>query len=102
MELNNSLELLKKANSLYPALTGTFSRAATSFLQGVYPVYAKSANGAYFTDVDDNTFLDLVCSFGPISLGHNYSRVNEKKQYYYSFLPFHYLSKKIYNYSNYY
>ena len=76
MELNNSLELLKKANSLYPALTGTFSRAATSFLQGVYPVYAKSANGAYFTDVDDNTFLDLVCSFGPISLGHNYSRVN--------------------------
>ena len=76
MELNNSLELLKKANSLYPALTGTFSRAATSFLQGVYPVYAKSANGAYFTDVDDNTFLDLVCSFGPISLGHNYSKVN--------------------------
>ena len=76
MELNNSLELLKKANSLYPALTGTFSRAATSFLQGVYPVYAKSANGAYFTDVDDNTFLDHVCSFGPISLGHNYSRVN--------------------------
>ena len=42
----------------------------------MYPVYAQSGNGAYFTDVDGNTFLDFVCSFGPISLGHNYPRVN--------------------------
>jgi glutamate-1-semialdehyde 2,1-aminomutase len=39
-------------------------------------VYAQSGNGAFFTDVDGNTFLDFVCSFGPISLGHNYPRVN--------------------------
>ena len=58
-------------------MTGTFSRTASSFVEGVYPVYANSANGAYFKDVDDNDYLDLVCSFGPISLGHNYPVVND-------------------------
>ena len=58
-------------------MTGTFSRTASSFVEGAFPVYADSANGAYFKDVDDNEFLDLVCSFGPISLGHNYPVVNE-------------------------
>ena len=76
MKIDKSKILLEKARLLYPALTGTFSRAATSFVEDVYPVYAQSANGAYFTDVDGNTFLDLVCGFGPISLGYNYPRVN--------------------------
>ena len=58
-------------------MTGTFSRTASSFVEGAFPVYADSANGAYFKDVDDNEFLDLVCSFGPISLGHNYPVVND-------------------------
>jgi len=76
LKIDKSKILLEKARLLYPALTGTFSRAATSFVEDVYPVYAQSANGAYFTDVDGNTFLDLVCGFGPISLGYNYPRVN--------------------------
>jgi len=75
--LTNSNKLKEKARELYPAMTGTFSRTASSFVEGVYPVYANSANGAYFKDVDDNDYLDLVCSFGPISLGHNYPIVND-------------------------
>ena len=75
--LTNSNKLKEKARKLYPAMTGTFSRTASSFVEGVYPVYANSANGAYFKDVDDNDYLDLVCSFGPISLGHNYPIVND-------------------------
>jgi glutamate-1-semialdehyde aminotransferase len=77
LKLDRSNLLKEKARKIYPGLTGTFSRAATSFVEGAYPVYAQSANGAYFTDVDGNEFLDLVCSFGPISLGHNYPVVNK-------------------------
>ena len=73
----NSNSLKEKARKLYPGMTGTFSRTASSFVEGAFPVYANSGNGAYFKDVDDNEFLDLVCSFGPISLGHNYPVVNE-------------------------
>ena len=73
----NSNSLKEKARKIYPAMTGTFSRTASSFVEGAYPVYANSASGAYFRDVDDNEFLDLVCSFGPISLGYNYPAVNE-------------------------
>ena len=76
MKIEKSNLLKEKAKKLYPGLTGTFSRAATSFVEGVYPVYAQSADGAFFTDVDGNRFLDFVCSFGPISLGHNYPAVN--------------------------
>ena len=54
--LTNSNKLKEKARKLYPAMTGTFSRTASSFVEGVYPVYANSANGAYFKDVDDNDY----------------------------------------------
>lgn len=36
-----------------------------------YPLYADRAEGARFTDIDGNTYLDYLMSFGPIVLGHN-------------------------------
>lgn len=76
MKLTNSKKLKIKAKRLIPAQTQTFSRSATTFVEGVYPVYAKSAHGSHFTDVDGNKFLDYLMGLGPITLGYNYKKVN--------------------------
>jgi glutamate-1-semialdehyde 2,1-aminomutase len=80
--IKNSELLKKRAQKVIPHLTGTFSRAAPSFVEGVYPVFAKSAKGAHFLDVDGNKYLDYLCGLGPITLGYNYKIVDDaiKKQ----------------------
>jgi len=67
----------KRAEKVVPHLTGTFSRAAPSFVEGVFPVYAKSAKGSHFTDVDGFEYIDYLMGLGPITLGYNYESVNE-------------------------
>jgi glutamate-1-semialdehyde 2,1-aminomutase len=42
-----------------------------------YPYFFARANGARLWDVDDNEYLDLMCGYGPIVLGHNHPRVDE-------------------------
>ncbi len=59
LKLDESNSLKEKSKKLYPSLTGTFSRAATSFVEGQYPVYAERAKGSKFWDVDGNKFLDF-------------------------------------------
>ena len=59
-----------------PHFTGTFSRAPSAYVEGVYPVYVKSGNGSHFTDVDGNEYLDYLMGLGPITLGYNYPAVN--------------------------
>lgn len=77
MNLDKSKKLLEKSRELIPGLTQTFSRAATSFVEGVYPIYAQKAKGAHFWDVDGNEFLDYLMALGPITLGYNYKKVND-------------------------
>ncbi|AJM91262.1 aminotransferase class III-fold pyridoxal phosphate-dependent enzyme [Nitrosopumilus piranensis] len=76
-DLTKSNQLKERAKKAIPHLTGTFSRAAPAFIEGVYPVYVQSANGSHFIDVDGNDFLDYLCGIGPITLGYNYKPVND-------------------------
>lgn len=73
----NSNKVLKRALQHIPHQTGTFSRRAESFVQGVYPTYIRSGNGSHFIDVDGNEYLDYLCGLGPITLGYNYKPVND-------------------------
>ena len=77
VNLENSNKLKHRAFKVIPHQTGTFSRAADHFIEGVYPVYVESANGSHFLDVDGNEYLDYLCALGPITLGYNYERVNK-------------------------
>ena len=77
LNIKNSIQMKKRADKVIPHQTGTFSRAAGSFVKGVYPMYAQSANGSKFFDVDGNEYLDYLCGLGPITLGYNYSKVND-------------------------
>jgi len=77
INISNSDDFKNRANKVIPHQTGTFSRAASHFVEGVYPSYIESAQGAHFTDVDGNEFIDYLCGLGPITLGYNYKPVND-------------------------
>ena len=70
-KFEKSDQIKKKALSIIPHQTGTFSRRANSFVEGIFPSYVNSANGSHFTDIDGNEYLDYLCGLGPITLGYN-------------------------------
>ena len=41
------------------------------------PIFIERASGAEITDVDGNTYVDYVCSWGPMILGHAHPAVLE-------------------------
>jgi len=75
--LTNSNTFKERAKKIVPHLTGTFSRAAPSYIEGVFPVYAQNAHGSHFIDVDENEYIDYVMALGPITLGYNYESINQ-------------------------
>jgi glutamate-1-semialdehyde 2,1-aminomutase len=44
---------------------------------GAYPYFFARGEGAHIWDVDGNEYVDLMCAYGPIVLGHNHPRVDE-------------------------
>jgi glutamate-1-semialdehyde 2,1-aminomutase len=44
---------------------------------GAYPYFFARGQGAHVWDVDGNQYVDLMCSYGPIVLGHNHPKVDE-------------------------
>jgi len=44
---------------------------------GGTPVFMASGKGPYLTDVDGREYVDLVCSWGPMILGHAHPKVIE-------------------------
>jgi len=44
---------------------------------GRYPYFFARGEGTRIWDVDGNEYVDLMCSYGPIVLGHNHPRVEE-------------------------
>lgn len=42
---------------------------------GAKPVFVKQAKGAWIEDVDGNRYVDYVCSWGPLILGHAHPEV---------------------------
>lgn len=49
--------------------------AISSALGQANPVAAASARGAFVTDVDGNTLIDLACGIGMMAVGHNHPAV---------------------------
>ena len=44
---------------------------------GTNPLFIKKANGSKIYDTDNNEYLDYVCSWGPMILGHNHPKIVE-------------------------
>jgi len=63
-----SAALFERARSVTPGGVNSPVRAFSAV--GGTPRFIESARGAYLTDVDGNEYVDLVCSWGPMLLGH--------------------------------
>ncbi len=73
-----SEQMYNKARSLIPGGVNSPVRACRSV--GCNPRFIKKAAGSRVYDVDDNEYLDFVCSWGPMILGHNHPLVVEAIQ----------------------
>lgn len=76
MKINNSQELLKKAMTMIPAQSQTFSKNWTQYPFGCSPIFTDKADGGYVWDVDGNKFIDWPMALGPLILGHNNKKIN--------------------------
>ena len=70
-----SQELFARGQKVIPGGVDSPVRAFKSV--GGTPVVVASAAGAELTDVDGKTYLDFVCSWGPLILGHAHPEVVE-------------------------
>jgi glutamate-1-semialdehyde 2,1-aminomutase len=70
-----SAELFARATAVAPGGVNSPVRAFGSV--GGTPVFMASGHGAYLTDVDGREYVDLVCSWGPMILGHAHPGVLE-------------------------
>lgn len=77
---NESLRLFERAASVIPG--GIYGHhSPVSVLPLASPYYAQSAYGGYYRDVDGNQYLDLMCGYGPIVLGHVTAEVEEAAEH---------------------
>jgi glutamate-1-semialdehyde 2,1-aminomutase len=73
MNIQNSIELFRKAQTLLPG--GVDSPARAFRAVGGQPLFIDHGAGAYMVDVDGNRFIDYVLSFGPLIRGHAHPEV---------------------------
>ncbi|MGA8833562.1 MAG: glutamate-1-semialdehyde 2,1-aminomutase [Desulfomonilaceae bacterium] len=70
-----SEELYARALELIPGGVNSPVRAFRSV--GLHPRFIKSGSGCRVVDEDGNSFIDYVCSWGPLILGHAHPEVLE-------------------------
>ena len=73
MKIENSRSFFNKAQKVIPGGVNSPVRACKSV--GCDPLFVKKALGSKIIDVDNNEFIDFVCSWGPMILGHNHPKV---------------------------
>jgi len=75
LSLNTSETLYEEALDLIPgAILGI--RRPYNFVPGEYPIFFDSAQGGRVTDVDGNEYIDMLCAYGPIIIGHREEEID--------------------------
>ena len=69
MKHTKSEQLFKEAEKYIPGGVNSPVRAFKSV--GLTPIFADKAHGDRLTDVDGNEYIDYICSWGPLMLGHS-------------------------------
>ncbi len=65
--------LFEKARKYIPGGVNSPVRAGKAL--GIVPPFISKADGGYIRDVDGNEYIDYVCSWGPMILGHAHPTV---------------------------
>lgn len=74
-----SQEAFEKAKAVIPGGVNSPVRAFGGVHRG--PLFISSANGSSFTDLDGNSYIDYVGSWGPMILGHTHPQVIDAVQH---------------------
>jgi glutamate-1-semialdehyde 2,1-aminomutase len=74
-DFDRSRQLFDRAAGVVPGGVNSPVRAFGAV--GGMPRFIASGRGPYLTDADGNTYVDLVCSWGPLILGHAHPAVVE-------------------------
>jgi glutamate-1-semialdehyde aminotransferase len=64
------LALRDRASAVIPG--GMYGHQSVRLLPPEYPQFMRGGRGARIWDVDGNEYVDLVCSYGPVVLGHRH------------------------------
>jgi glutamate-1-semialdehyde 2,1-aminomutase len=75
--MSNSLDRTLRARALRVVPGGMWGHMNAKDLPEGYPQYFARADGAKLWDVDGNEYLDFMCSWGPVILGHHHPEVDE-------------------------
>ncbi len=75
MQNKRSKELFSKAKRIIPGGVNSPVRACKAV--GLEPLFISQASDAYIWDEDGNRYIDYVCSWGPLILGHTHPEVIE-------------------------
>ena len=75
MKYTNSKQLFEEACELIPGGVNSPVRAFKAV--GDHPVFIERGEGAYLYDVDGNKYVDYICSWGPLLLGHQPEAVSK-------------------------
>jgi glutamate-1-semialdehyde 2,1-aminomutase len=65
--------LRERARVVIP--NGMYGHQAAASLPPEYPQFMSGGSGARVWDVDGNSYVDLMCSYGPVVLGHRHPAV---------------------------
>jgi glutamate-1-semialdehyde 2,1-aminomutase len=76
MNNKKSTELFETAKKYFPGGVNSPVRAFRSV--GGTPLFIEKGDGSKVWDADGNEYIDFCCSWGPLILGHNNSKVREK------------------------
>jgi len=75
MNISTSQALFEKAQNFIPGGVNSPVRAFRAV--GGSPVFIKSAKGPYVIDEDDNQYIELINSWGPMILGHGHELIQK-------------------------
>ncbi|MEG1072597.1 MAG: aminotransferase class III-fold pyridoxal phosphate-dependent enzyme, partial [Oscillospiraceae bacterium] len=73
--MNTSEELFSAAQKVLPGGVNSPVRAFRAV--GITPRFISRADGAHIYDVDGKDYIDYVCSWGPMILGHNHPVIRQ-------------------------
>jgi glutamate-1-semialdehyde 2,1-aminomutase len=75
LAMDRSARLMERAVGLMPGGVNSPVRAFRSV--GGDPLFMVRGDGSRVSDVDGNSYVDYVMSYGPLVLGHSYPEVIE-------------------------
>jgi glutamate-1-semialdehyde aminotransferase len=76
IKLDKSFALFEEAKKYHPGGVLGIMRPY-NFVENEYPIFFESGSGGKVTDVDGNEYIDMLCSYGPIVIGHREKEIDD-------------------------